>query len=146
MTVRAVSLAFIAFWLVLGLYFVQQGRELRLGSISSPGTGFMPFVVGLVLIGFCTASAVPLFMATAKRHPERLQIQRLRDPAIVVAAMIAYVLVLERIGFVASTAILIVFLTLIVGRTTLLRATIVGVLAPAVCYLVFGMLLGVRLP
>jgi len=144
MTVRAVSRAFIALWLALGLYFVHQGLELRLGSISSPGTGFMPFVVGLVLIGFGIASVVPLSIPSV--HPARLHIQRLRDPAIVVAAMITYVLVLERIGFVASTAILIVFLMSTVGRTTLFRAAIVGISAPVGCYLVFGMLLGVRLP
>ena len=146
MTIRVASLLFIAVWLVLGLYFVQQGLVLRLGSFSSPGTGFMPFIVGIVLIGFCIASAVPLLTPLAKANPVRLQIQSLRGPAIVVASMVAYTLVLERVGFVASTAILIVFLAWVVGRTTLLRATALGLLATAFCYVVFGILLGVRLP
>jgi hypothetical protein len=144
MNVRAISLTFIVVWFALGLYVIQQGLELRLGSISSPGTGFMPFVIGIVLIGFCIASAMPLLPRSGLG--ERLQIQRLRDPAIVVTAMAAYVLVLERVGFLASTAILIAFLSMVVGRMTLFRAAMLGVLAPAACYVVFGMLLGVRLP
>ena len=146
MTVRVLSLAFIAVWLVLGLYFMQQGLQLRLGSISNPGAGFMPFVIGIILIGFCVASAVPLLMPAAKANPVRLEFQRLRGPAIVVVSMIAYALVLERVGFVVSTAVLIVFLAKFVGGTTLIRATALGVLATAVCYVVFGVLLGVRLP
>jgi hypothetical protein len=146
MSVRALSLAFIALWLMLGLYFMLQGLELQLGSISSPGTGFMPFLIGVVLIGFGIMSAIPLLVPAPASEPERLPIQRLRDPAIVVVSMIAYSLALERIGFIASTGVLIVFLTWFVGRTTFLRAAIAGVLATLVCYVVFGLLLGVRLP
>ncbi len=63
MTVRALSLAFIAVWLVLGLYFMLQGMVLKLGTISSPGTGFMPFFIGLVLIVFGILSAIPLLIS-----------------------------------------------------------------------------------
>ncbi len=41
---------------------------------------------------------------------------------------------------------LIVLLARFVGRTTLVRAAILGVLATLFCYVVFGVLLGVRLP
>ncbi len=146
MTVRALSLAFIAVWLVLGLYFMLQGVTLKLGTISSPGTGFMPFLIGIVLLVFGIMSAIPLLVSLRRTESERLPIQRLRDPAIVVVSMIAYALALERIGFIASTMILIVLLTRFVGRTTLFRAAILGVLATLFCYVVFGLWLGVRLP
>lgn len=146
MTVRALSLAFILFWLVLGLYFIQQGLKLRLGTISSPEAGFMPFLIGIVLIGFCIASAVPLMRPQTEGSPARVGVARIRDPAIVVTSMIAYVLLLERLGFVACTAVLIAFLTRVVGGTTLVGSAILGCAATASCYVVFGMLLGVRLP
>src|SRR6185295_6634936 len=111
MTVRAASLAFIGAWFLLGLYFIKQGLTLHLGSISSPAEGFMPFVIGIILIGFCIASAVPLVAPRGEKPiPVRLELARFRDPAIVVVAMIAYTMVLERVGFVASTAVLIMFL------------------------------------
>jgi putative tricarboxylic transport membrane protein len=146
MTVRAVSLGFIAAWLVLGLYFVVQGIGLQLGSISSPSTGFMPFIIGIILIIFSIASAVPLVLSPEKSNQTPLRIERFRDPAIVAVSMIVYALVLERLGFVASTFVLIVFLAKLVGGTTIVRSVILGGLATAACYLVFGVLLGVRLP
>lgn len=146
MTVRALSLAFIAVWLVLGLYFMLQGVTLKLGTVSSPGTGFMPLLIGVVLLVFGIMSAIPLLVSLRRTESERLPIWRLRDPAIVVVSMIAYALALERIGFIASTMILIVLLTRFVGRTTLFRAAILGVLATLFCYVVFGSWLGVRLP
>lgn len=146
MTVRALSLAFIAVWLVLGLYFMWQGVTLKLGTISNPGTGFMPFLIGILLLVFGIMSAIPLLISLRLIESERLSIRRLRDPAIVVVLMIAYALALERIGFIASTVILIVLLTRFVGRTTTFRAAILGVLATLFCYVVFGLLLGVRLP
>jgi putative tricarboxylic transport membrane protein len=146
MTVRALSLGFIAVWFLLGLYFAIQGISLHLGSISSPAAGFMPFLIGIILIVFCIASAVPLVVSPERSNPVPLQLTRLRDPAIVVVSMIIYALVLERVGFVASTTILIVFLAKVVGGTTLIRSAILGGLATAACYVVFGVLLGVRLP
>lgn len=146
MTVRAASLAFIAAWLLLGLYFMKQGLSLHLGSISSPAEGFMPFVIGIILIGFCIASALPLVVPPQKPSPVRLEIARLRDPAIIVVSMIAYTMALERVGFVATTAVLIVFLAKIVGRTTLVGAAMLGGAATVACYVVFGVLLGIRLP
>ena len=146
MTVRALSLAFIAVWVLLGLYFMLQGVALKLGAISNPGTGFMPFLVGIVLVAFGIISAKPLLVSPQLIESERLPLARLRDPGIVVVSMIAYSLALERIGFIASTAILITLLTRFVGETTFFRAIALGVLATFFCYVVFGSLLGVRLP
>jgi putative tricarboxylic transport membrane protein len=146
MSVRALSLAFIVLWIMLGLYFMLEGLKLQLGSISSPGTGFMPFLIGVAVIGFGIMSAIPLLASVPASDSKRLTIQRFRDPAIVVVSMIAYSLALERIGFIVSTGVLIVFLTWFVGRTTFLRATVSGAIATLVCYVVFGLLLGVRLP
>jgi hypothetical protein len=145
-TVRVLSLAFIAFWLLLGLYFMLQGVELGLGSISNPGTGFMPFLVAIVMIGFGILSTIPLLTPAANSGSDPVPLQRLRDPAIVVVSMILYSLALERIGFIASTGALILFLARFVGRTTVLGAAAVSVLATLFCYGVFGLLLGVRLP
>jgi putative tricarboxylic transport membrane protein len=146
MTVRGLSLAFIALWLALGVYFAAQGVTMKLGTISSPGTGFMPFFIGLVLIAFAVLSAVPLLISLRVTESERLPIGRLRDPAIVIVAMIAYALALERAGFVASTVVLILLLAWLVGRLPLVRAALLAVLATLFCYVVFGSWLGVRLP
>ncbi|MGE0038137.1 MAG: tripartite tricarboxylate transporter TctB family protein [Xanthobacteraceae bacterium] len=146
MTARALSLAFIALWIALGLYFMLQGVEMKLGTISSPGTGFMPFFVGFVVIVFGVLSATPLLISPPSTASERLSLERMRDPAIVVAAMIAYSAALERAGFIVSTALLIVLLARFVGRTSLVSAAALGVLATAFCYVVFGLFLGVHLP
>jgi putative tricarboxylic transport membrane protein len=146
MTVRALSLAFIALWLGLGVYFALQGVTMKLGTISSPGTGFMPFFVGLVLIFFAVLSAIPLLISLRLTESERLPIGRLRDPAIVVVAMVAYALALERAGFIVSTVLLILLLARFVGRTTFVRASVLAVLATLFCQVVFGAWLGVRLP
>ncbi len=143
---RALPLAFIAIWLILGLYFMLKGLELGLGSIANPGTGFMPFLVAILIIGFGIMSAIPLLAPATESKADPVSIQRLRDPAIVVVSMIAYSFALERIGFIASTGILILFLTRFVGRTTLLGAVVVSALSTLFCYVVFGVLLQVRLP
>ena len=146
MTVRGLSLAFIALWLALGAYFALQGVTMKLGTISSPGTGFVPFFVGLVLIFFAVLSAIPLVISLRVTESERLPIGRLRDPAIVVVAMVAYALALERAGFIVSTVVLLLLLAWLVGRVTFVRAALLAVLATLFCYVVFGSWLGVRLP
>ncbi len=146
MSIRAATLLFIAFWLVLGLYFAFEGMRLGLGRFSSPGTGFMPFAIGIVLIGFCIASALPVLTPQARIEAGRLAASRFAAPAIIVAALIVYALVLERIGFIASTVILVVFLARTVGGIALFKASLFGAAVAAFCHVVFSALLGVRLP
>lgn len=146
MTIRSLSLAFIAFWFFLALYFMQQGLALKLGSVSNPEAGFMPFVIGILLAGFCIASGLPLLRPKETLQAPSIDLKMLVGPAIVVVTMITYALTLERIGFVICTSVAIVFLARAVGKTTLVSAVTLAVVATAACYLVFGMLLRVRLP
>ena len=90
MTVRALSLAFIALWFGLGAYFALQGVAMKLGTISNPGTGFMPFSNRPCSHRLLHPLGSPVVDLAAPDRSERLPIGRLRDPAIVVVAMIAY--------------------------------------------------------
>jgi len=98
------------FWLVIGLAIAVYSRKYGLGTLSSPGAGFLPFLSGL-------AMAVLAVVVLVQRIPGKkdtlmgLWANR-RWPAvpIVMAALVAYAVVLNTLGFVLDTFFLIAFL------------------------------------
>ncbi|HEU4426590.1 MAG TPA: tripartite tricarboxylate transporter TctB family protein [Pilimelia sp.] len=69
-----------------------------------------------------------------------------RTPAMLVAALVAYVLALEPVGFVPATAVFFVGAARILGSTRLVRDVVVAVPLALVVYLAFTRILEIQLP
>jgi len=120
--------------------------QLGIGKLRSPGPGLMPFIVG----GFLFLLSCFLLMVTLFRkafREESVEEQRgvnFRKLAIVVASLVLYGLLLERLGFLVVTFLLLFFLFWGMGirRGSALVASLITVLAT---YFVFTYL-GLRFP
>lgn len=89
------------FWLAVAVYFTVEGFiSLKFGTLSQPGPGFFPFLGGVVL-GLLSLIQI----LKSLRNKDTLALSGLKSPKFLLAigATLAYLLLLERIGFVTIT-------------------------------------------
>ncbi len=101
------------FWLILGLVVCYGSYELDLGSVSSPGPGFYPFLSGALMAGF---SIILLIVSDVKRLGRVkggefiLKIHRYKRIAMGLLSLTAFMIFLNSLGFFLCTLFLIAFL------------------------------------
>jgi putative tricarboxylic transport membrane protein len=128
-------LAFTIFW---------QGRGLSIGSLHAPGAGFFPLLIAAVLL------LLSLFLMI-KGGKSQSEEDAVSAPAIIrmlllFAALVAYFLLLEYLGFVIVSFLLMSFLFLWVGRQRWYVAGLSAVVCIGCAYLLFEILLKSNLP
>jgi hypothetical protein len=90
------------FWLAVGVFFAVGGIKLNPGTLRNPGPGFLPLVMSLLLICFSL-----FVVAKELLRPERfLSGIRWKSQISIVASVFFYGLLLDVIGFLLSTFIL----------------------------------------
>src|SRR4030095_14066213 len=97
------------FWLAVAIFAAAQGLSLKLGSLQRPGPVFFPFWGGVVL-GLLSIVLVVRALTepgTAERVRFRLESSK---PVVAVGAVLGYLLLLETLGFVAVTFLLLLLL------------------------------------
>ena len=136
-------------WIVLGISQCVGSIPLGLGEWVEPGTGFMPFVIGLVMI----ALGIALFLeaSTVLRKDPKIKISVWSDVywrrvLYVVLLLAAYAVVLPKIGYLIATFLVMVFLLKSGEPVKWISAIVVGILASAISYIIFGVWLNVSFP
>jgi putative tricarboxylic transport membrane protein len=89
------------FWFAVAIYFSIEGFiHLTVGTLSQPGPGFFPFLGGVVL---GLLSLIQLLKSIKTR--DSISLPGLKSPKFLLAigATLAYLLLLEQIGFVTIT-------------------------------------------
>jgi putative tricarboxylic transport membrane protein len=139
-------------WIGLGLFFMAYSYNLGLGRLSSAGPGLMPFLIGLFLLGsgLCLGytaikkSRIDKHVPNAGNPTEEASGVSLKKSIILIVSLILYALVMEQLGFVVATFLLlsVSFHALGVKRLRALAGSLVTVL---ICYFVFTYL-GQRFP
>ena len=137
-----------AVWFFIGLLGACFSIPYGIGSIHSPGTGFLPFYTSLAIC--LLASGVFIEGTFSGRRGEKwknpfAKVQWTK-PVIALAALLFYALFLDSLGFIASTALLVGFLMRVIQpqRWTVVIAG--AVLTSLITYLVFQLWLGTQLP
>ncbi|BBK31738.1 putative tricarboxylic transport membrane protein [Stella humosa] len=134
-------------WLAAGAFVAWEGYELGLGSANDPGSGFVLFWVGLLLV---VLALVQLGQALAR--PAEAGIRALwRDlhwwkPVGAVVVLAIYAVALLPVGYLLSTFAFLLVLMLAVDRNPPVTAATVALSATAITFLVFDKWLGVGLP
>lgn len=132
--------------LLLGIGAGQIYFALRLpgGSLSEPGPGVFPRLIGGLL---CAASLGYLVQVFLERNLVALeQSLDIKRPAVLVAALVAFAVLLPRIGFVIPAILLQVLTLQVFGMKGPWRRLAIAATTTAVAVLVFQLLLGVRFP
>jgi putative tricarboxylic transport membrane protein len=135
-----------ALGLLLGGGYLIEGWSLKWGSLSAPGPGIFPLVVGVLFALVSLGVMVEALFATtpgAAAFPSGPDLRRL---VIVSAAFVAYVFLLNVFGFLLATALFVAFYCRVVGSVSWVWSLVAAFGVAIVVWLVFGFLLEVPLP
>lgn len=143
---RRADLASSLFWMAMGGFVAWSGWDLELGTVSDPGSGFLLFWVGLIMAGL--AAAVLVNAVRSRPGPARAPAGRGRwgKVALVLFSLVAYAWALPRLGFILTTAVVLVFLFKGVEPQRWSVAILGAVASALIAYLVFKVWLGAQLP
>ena len=134
----------------LGLLFsgvyLLEGRDLTMGTMDAPGPGVFPLVVGVLFALVSLAVIADALLTTeggTAAFPKRQDLKRL---LVIFGAFVAFVLLLEVLGFPIATTLFVTFYTRVVGKIPWLQSVVCGAGVAAAVWAVFDLLLEVRLP
>ena len=137
------------FWVGLSIFVAVFSHRLGLGNFQNPGPGLMPFLVGIALLLASAFIVVRSFLDTRKRNDlvEKVAAGRRRfwKVGLVLGLLFAYGVVLEKLGYLVSTSLLLIFLFRIAGSQKWRSIVAASVLTVVLTYLVFNFL-GLRFP
>ena len=97
------------FWLAVGLMAVYGAIQLGLGRLQQPGSGFLSFLAGSFI---CLMALIVFFQSFLKGKGFQAKIPTLwegvnwRRPLVIGLLLVAYILALERVGFLLTTFII----------------------------------------
>ncbi len=116
----------------------------------TPGPGFFPFWLGVVLSLFSTALLVETFIKkrgkdlNGPRHlPERQALYRVGEITLLTAG---FALVMTSLGFVLTVICFVAVILYFLERTTLVRSLLTGLIMSSCVYLIFEYWMEINLP
>ncbi len=134
------------FFLIVAAVVIQQSVwVLRLFDRGQPGSGFMPFGLGLIL----AALAIALIITNLDRHEKRVPFWQPRawlHPLLAVLITVVYIIVFDDVGAITSVVVLVTGWLLLVERKSVVVSAGTGLLTGLVVYLVFERLLQTPFP
>lgn len=132
--------------LLVALLVLQQSVfVLRIAEEGQPGSGFMPFGLGVALAALSIALIVKHRRRDAERRPfwER---GAWSHPLLAVAITAAFIVVFDDVGAITSVAVLVAGWLWLVSKKSMAVSVVAGVLTAAVVYVVFERLLQTPFP
>jgi putative tricarboxylic transport membrane protein len=130
-------LLFVGVWAIIG------GMKLHLGKFSEPQPGFFPFWGGVVL---AVLSGVLLFQALSGRSKGTEAFGALWRPMIMIIGLIAYVAILNSLGYIIATIVLSIVLLRVLGTKRSWVLALAALIIAFGTYILFDRLLNVTLP
>jgi len=134
--------------MAVGLGVCYGGYDLELGTLRDPGSGFMFFWVGLIMIGLSLAVLVKAVRMKPDQKGGGLLRGEVRWAKIlsVLAVLVLYAYVFPHLGFILSTVLLLLFLFKAVEPQKWSWAVLGAVISTLTAYGVFQLWLGTQLP
>ena len=139
---------------VFGAITAALSLQLPLGALRTPGSGFFPLALGLALMALAAGRGVQLYRA----RPEAAAPGTPAAPAaaegegatrrvvLFVCGVIAAVALLQPLGYVLSSFLLMLVLLLILGLRPWYTSAGIAFVSAAACYVVFVFWLKIPLP
>jgi hypothetical protein len=134
------------FFLAVAALVIQQSIwVLRLFDHGQPGSGFMPFGLGVIL-GILAICLIATSRGSEDRQVSFWEPKAWRHPLLAIVITSVYVVVFDDIGAIASVVVLVTGWLLFVEHKTMLVAASTGIVTGLVVYLVFERFLQTPFP
>jgi hypothetical protein len=134
------------FWLLVGLAIALYSRKYELGTFSSPGPGFLPFLSGAAM----ALLALVVFFQQFPKKKETLKSlwSHTKWPTVlmVMASLIAYTVMLQLFGFLLDTFLLTAFLLRVMQPLSWYKVCAGALGATLGSYAIFQLWLEAQLP
>lgn len=137
-----------AIGILIGLAFCIASVSLGLGEVHQPGPGFLPFLVGAILLFLSTVIFVPTLSKRRKPYEEKTtrRTGKYRKGGLILLALVLYNLAVSFAGFALTTFLFVVFLMRIVEAQRWPRTIATALCSAAGFYFVFQSWLMLDLP
>jgi hypothetical protein len=135
------------FWLAIGLAVAITSGKYGLGSLSSPGPGFLPFLTGLIISILALVVFVQQFSKKDREKVKDLwQKKNWLTMLIVLGALVLYALLFKLLGFLLDTFWLIAFLLRVMQPMSWIKVLAGAICAAGASYVIFQLWLKAQLP
>ena len=131
------------FWLVVGMFFMLGGIKVGLGTLREPGSGFLPVTMAMILILLSLITLVKGLIRSAKP----ISGIPWRRPVLAIASVFFFGLLLDLIGFLLSTFVMMFILFgLLRGKSRWAHVFICSAATALAAWLVFSVALSIPFP
>jgi putative tricarboxylic transport membrane protein len=134
------------FWLAVGAYVAWAGRDLGLGTLHEPGSGFALFWIGLLMVSLSLLVVAPALVTSSPSVASLWTGTRWPRVVVVIALLLVFGFSFEAIGFVPGAVALLLVLMLFVDPVVWWKALIVAVTAPMFVWWAMTRWLKIQLP
>jgi putative tricarboxylic transport membrane protein len=134
------------FWLALAVPAAMEAYRLHVGSVHAPGAGFLPFYAAILLGVLAVVSLVQDLREKTGPASELWGGVRWGKWIAMVAALFIYVALLERLGFMLATFLLMLVLFRLLEPYRWTTVLLFSLLTMGSAYVFFVVLLDSRLP
>lgn len=134
------------FWLALSAFVIWAGRDLGLGELRDPGSGFVLFWLGAIMACFAGSVVLGALRAPGEPLSSLWAGTRWKRVLALTAMLLAYGFLFETVGFLAGSVLLLLGLMTFVDRVDLRAAIPVAVLVPAAIYYAITHWLKIQMP
>ncbi len=135
------------FLLSLSIFVCLESLRFGFGTFAAPGPGFLSFCAGCLLTGFSLTLAIRDIRKRPSAQGEGIFEQVLwKRWMITFAGLVGYMLLLEALGFIVCTFLLIAFLLAFVEPQRWIVVLLMATVTTAGSYLLFQVILKTQLP
>ena len=133
------------FWLAFSIFICFGSMRLKIGTFHNPGTGFFPFLAGVV---FAVLSLTLLIQSlVAGENVEGILGKvRWKNIILVLICLVVYAVVLEKLGFMISTVFFIGVVLRVIEKKRWSLVVVVSISATLVFWVIFQYWLQSQLP
>lgn len=136
------------FWMIIGLGVCWGGADLEIGTLHDPGSGFIFFWVGIIMVGLAAA----IFIKGIREKSTSAELRAIfaqvqwKKVLFVLGGLTAYALTFAHLGFLLTTIFFLVFLFKAIEPQRWSIAIGGAIISALTAYAVFHWWLGTQLP